>query len=159
MIDSRAKGYRAEIAARDELRTLTGLGWERTPASGALDAKHGMKGDVYIPSADNRFSVEVKSYKETVLNHLLLSGKTPKFKEFWDQTIRQAAQTEKEPLLLFKHDRSKFYVAFKSSLSLNGESDESENSDYRWIYYSHCHCYIALLKDVIKNENIKWVNK
>jgi len=46
---SKAKGTRAETACCVVLRKYTGWNWERIPLSGALDAKHGLKGDVYIP--------------------------------------------------------------------------------------------------------------
>jgi hypothetical protein len=39
-IDSRRKGRTAELNARDQLRKLTGLSWERIPNSGALKAEH-----------------------------------------------------------------------------------------------------------------------
>ena len=54
MIDSRAKGRAAELKCRDELRKLTGLMWERTPMSGALDAKHKLKGDIYVPQVNTK---------------------------------------------------------------------------------------------------------
>ena len=40
MVDSKQKGTRAEILIRNRLIELSGLGWERTPGSGALDPKH-----------------------------------------------------------------------------------------------------------------------
>ena len=60
MVDSREKGARAETVARDALRKLSKLQWERTPGSGALDPKHLLKGDLYIPGEKNLFVVEVK---------------------------------------------------------------------------------------------------
>ena len=62
MVDPRAKGATAETKARDELRKLTKLKWERVPGSGALDEKHGLKGDLYVPNEKNLFCVEVKHY-------------------------------------------------------------------------------------------------
>ena len=50
MVDPRAKGARAETQVRDKLRELTALNWERVPSSGALDPKHGLKGDLYVPN-------------------------------------------------------------------------------------------------------------
>ena len=64
MVDPRAKGARAEAVIRDELRRLTGHKWERTPGSGTLNEKHGLKGDLYIPNEKNIFCVEAKHYAE-----------------------------------------------------------------------------------------------
>ena len=50
MVDSKEKGTRAELAVRDALRQATGLQFERTPLSGALDARYGLKSDLFIPN-------------------------------------------------------------------------------------------------------------
>ena len=114
MIDSRAKGRTAELKCRDELRKLTGLMWERTPMSGALDAKHMMKGDVYVPGINTRFCVEVKHYAGIEVGIKLLTSKNPMFLQWWAQTVREAKQMNKEPLLVFKHNRSKWFAASTS---------------------------------------------
>ena len=111
MIDSRAKGRTAEIKARDELRKLTGLMLERTPLSGALDAKHMMKGDVYVPGVNTKYCVEVKHYADEHISTKLLTTKSV-FYDWWKQTVREADQMDKHPLLMFKHNRSKWFVAF-----------------------------------------------
>jgi len=111
-IDSRAKGRTAEIQLRDKLRKLTGLQWERTPLSGALSANHMLKGDVYVPEAKMVFCVECKHYKDDHINTKLLTGKSPQFMEWWAQAVREAEQMKKEPLLIFKHNRSKWFAAF-----------------------------------------------
>ena len=48
-VDPRAKGARTETTVRDLLKKHTGLAWERVPGSGALDPKHQLKGDLYVP--------------------------------------------------------------------------------------------------------------
>ena len=111
MIDSRAKGRTAELKCRDELRKLTGLMWERTPMSGALDAKHMLKGDVYVPQVNIKYCVEIKHYADDHISTKLLTTKSV-FYEWWAQTIREANQMNKKPLLIFKHNRSKWFVAF-----------------------------------------------
>lgn len=112
MIDSRAKGRTAELKCRDELRNLTELNWERTPLSGALNAIHKMKGDVYVPGVNIRYCVEVKHYADDHISTKLLTSINPQFKDWWKQTIREAEQMDKEPLLIFKHNRSKWFCAF-----------------------------------------------
>jgi len=113
MIDSRAKGRAAELKCRDELRKLTGLMWERTPMSGALDAKHKLKGDIYVPQVNTKYCIEVKHYADDHVTTKLLTTKSI-FYEWWAQTVREAEQMNKEPLLIFKHNRSKWFVAFTS---------------------------------------------
>lgn len=115
MVDSKEKGARAETVVRDTLRKLTGLGWERTPGSGALDPKHFLKGDLYIPNANNAYAVEVKHYKEDNLTSNVLTGKNPILLGWWEQAVRQGVQMSKKPLLIFKHDRSKLFVGFNET--------------------------------------------
>ena len=114
MVDSREKGARAESQAKDLLRKTTGLDWQRVPGSGALDARHGLKGDLYIPNANNVFCVEVKHYKDDHLDSSILTGKSPQLIDWWEQTLRESAQVGKHPMLLFKHDRSKWFMCVKS---------------------------------------------
>ena len=114
MIDSRVKGRTAELKCRDELRKLTNLMWERTPMSGALDAKHMMKGDVYVPRVNTKYCVEVKHYEADHLNTKLITSKNPMIMQCWAQTVREAGQMNKEPILVFKHNRSKWFAASTS---------------------------------------------
>lgn len=152
MVDSKQKGATAETAARNLLRKLTGLGFERTPLSGALDAKHGLKSDVYIPKKENLFSIEVKHYKDTYLDYSILTSSNSTLIAWWKQAKREAMQNGNKPLLVFKHDRSKFFVAF--------EDEPSDYDVYRWILVNHEEgtFYVALLEEwynVEKPEFIK----
>lgn len=144
MVDSRAKGATAETKVRDDLRKLTGLKWERVPGSGALDPKHGLKGDLYVPGALNLYVTEVKHYKDCHLTSNLLTDKTPQLIEWWVQAKRQGVQVSKKPLLIYKHDRSKLFAAF----------EEMPTASYRYFYIAidgH-EFYTSLLEDFIKNE-------
>jgi hypothetical protein len=149
MVDSRQKGATAETTVRDALRKATGLKWERVPGSGALDAKHGLKGDLYIPQEKNLFAVEVKHYKDTYLDYSILTGKTPQLLEWWEQAERQGRQLDKKPLLIFKHDRSKLFVAFK----------DMPTADYRYIFIcaNGYEFYCATLDDWMLNEQPKFI--
>jgi len=149
MVDSRAKGARTETAARDILRKYTKLGWERVPGSGALDPKHQLKGDLYVPGRTNLFAVEVKGYAEDHLTSHILTAKSPQLLEFWKQAHRQGCQVNKTPLLIFKFDRSKFFVAF----------EDMPSTQYRVVCIS-CdgfEFFVALLEDWLANENPKFV--
>ena len=150
VVDARAKGARTETTVRDLLRKHTGLGWERVPGSGALDPKHLLKGDLYVPGRTNLYCTEVKGYAEDHLTSHLLTSKNPQLVEFWEQSVRQGTQVSKKPLLIFKFDRSKVFVAFE---------DMPCTQDYRWLYYNHeAHeFYVALLEDWLKWEQPEFV--
>ena len=149
MVDSRDKGARAEIAIRDLLRKYTSLKWERTPGSGALNEKHGLKGDLYVPNEKNLYCVEVKHYKDDHLTSALLTGKTPQLVEWWLQAIRQGLQVQKQPLLIYKYDRSKVFAAY----------EEMPTASYRYLFVSVCgvEFYTALLEDYLQHEQPKFI--
>jgi len=149
MVDSRAKGARTETVVRDALKKHTGLGWERVPGSGALDPKHQLKADLYVPGRTNLYAVEVKGYAEDHISSALLTGKNPQLIEFWKQSVRQGQQVNKKPLLAFKFDRSKIFVAFL----------DMPTTDYRYLFVSidEHEFYIALLEDWLVNEQPKFV--
>ncbi|MEY4333440.1 MAG: Pectobacterium phage [Bacteroidota bacterium] len=152
MVDSRAKGARTETVARDTLRKYTGLGWERVPGSGALDPKHQLKGDLYVPNEKNKFCVEVKGYAEDHINSGLLTHKTPQLVEWWQQTERQARQVDKLPLLIFKYDRSKLFVG---TVVFNDDA----LLEKRWLLYNtgEYEFYIFLLEDWLELGNINFI--
>lgn len=149
MVDVRQKGATAETKARDELRSLTGLKWERVPGSGALDPKHQLKGDLYVPGEKNLYSVEVKHYKDCHIDSGLLTNKSPQIIEWWEQAVRQGIQVDKKPLLIFKHDRSKFFAAFT----------ELPEDGFRFMMVStHGHeFYMALLSDYITHNKPRFI--
>jgi len=149
MVDSRDKGSRAESLIKDKLKTLTGLDWQRTPGSGALDAKHLLKGDLYVPGRTNIFCVECKHYKDDHLTSEVLTSKNPLLMDWWTQAVRQGEQVNRKPLLLFKHDRSKIFVGF----------EDFPEQDYNYIYISRIphQFFVAVLEDWITHTNPKFV--
>lgn len=152
MVDPRAKGARTETTVRDALRKATGLQWERVPGSGALDEKHGLKGDLYVPGEKNKFCVEVKGYAEDHLTSAILSSKTPQLLEFWKQTIRQGKQVGKSPVLIFKFDRSKVFVAWD-------DPNYMPDGSYPYIFYHRDEYvfYVSLLDDWLKHEQPQFI--
>lgn len=148
-VDPRAKGARAETVIRDSLRKHTSLKWERVPGSGALDEKHGLKGDLYVPNEKNLYCVECKHYAEDHVDSRLLTSKDPQLIKFWQQSIRQAGQVNKKPLLLFKFDRSKIFVAFPDF--------PSGTYSYIFINIQGYEFYVALLDDWITEEQIEFI--
>jgi hypothetical protein len=149
MVDSREKGARAETLARDALRKLSKLQWERTPGSGALDPKHLLKGDLYIPGEKNLYVVEVKHYAEDHLTSALLTHKKPQFFEWWEQAVRQGKQVKQKPLLIFKFDRSKLFVGY--------EDVPSGVYNYMFVNAHGYEVYISLLEDWYENEQPKFI--
>ena len=150
MVDSRDKGARAESDAKKVLKEHTKLNWERVPGSGALDPKHGLKGDLYIPNEQNQFCVEVKHYAEDHLTSKILTGKDPQLLEWWQQTKRQAQQTTRKPLLIFKFDRSKWFCAQEGMPTSSYRSMFIETELYA--------VYVSLLEDWLKHENPKFTS-
>lgn len=143
-VNPRAKGQRGEYGVRDLLRKHSGLAFERVPASGALAY---LKGDLYVPQQPNRYCIEVKNYKESHINDKILTSKTNKIVEWWNKIEEQAIDSNMEPLLFVKYDRSKVFVvtAQKPAKARN------------YIYISFLKCYIILAEEWLGKETIKWL--
>lgn len=152
MVDSRAKGARTETLVRDLLRKHTSLQWERVPGSGALDEKHGLKGDLYVPNEKNRYCVEVKGYAEDHLTSAILTSKNPQLLIFWEQSQRQGKQVNKEPILIFKFDRSKVFVAWN-------DPKYTPDGSYPYMYLERdgVALFTALLEDWLVHEQPKFI--
>jgi len=150
MVDSRDKGARAEAQAKKYLKDATGLNWQRTPGSGALHEQHMLKGDLYIPNAKNNYCVEVKHYKDEHFNTSLFTGKNPQLIDWWEQAVRQGKQVDRKPLLLFKHDRSKWFAAFQDMPAYN----------YRYVFvnFDPHEFYVSTLDDYLQFEQPKFVS-
>lgn len=146
---SKEKGTRAETLAKEVLTKLTGLNWQRTPLSGALDAKHGLKSDLYIPNERNVYAVEVKHYKDDHLNTTLFTGKNPQLIDWWKQTVRESEQINRKPLLIFKHDRSKLFCAYTEM--------PSTSLPYIFVSIQGYEFYISLLEDWVTHEDIEFI--
>ena len=157
MVDSRMKGARAESAAKGMLIKHTGLDWQRTPGSGALNAAHKLKGDLYVPDAKNKFCVEVKHYKDDHLTSKMLTDKNPQLLQWWAQAVRQGEQTSRQPLLIFKFDRSKWFVAFNAH-ALEELSPKDLAYKYLEFTFSDEHpIFIAKLEEWLAAEEIEWI--
>jgi Holliday junction resolvase len=151
MVDSRAKGARAEADLVKKLKEHTKLEWKRIPLSGALDAAHGLKGDLYVPNEKNKYCIEVKHYADDHLTSKTLTDKTPQIESWWQQTIREAGEIKREPLLIFKFDRSKWFV---------GSLVEPIDASYRYIklrLVKYPDVSICLLDDWLKHEEPQFI--
>lgn len=145
MVDSRAKGARGEYAVRDLLRLKTGLQFERVPLSGALEY---LKGDLYVPNEKNRFCIEVKNYAESALtDKLFTQEKTNNLVKWWLKIKNQAYNSKQEPLLFFKYDRSKIFVA----------SELKPQMLKKYLYISWLNCYTMLAEDWLTEERVDFI--
>ncbi len=148
MVTSNTKGAYGETVFRDKLRILTGLQWERVPSSGALDPKHGLKGDLYIVGKDNVYAVEVKNYEEDHFTSKVLSAANAQLIQFWEQAVRQGKQVNKKPLLLFKFARSKLFVAYE---------DLPNNCDHVFISVKGYSFYVSIMEKWLENEKPNFI--
>lgn len=107
---SAMKGGAYERKVRDILTDFYKIQFERVPQSGSL---HYLKGDVWAPNHMHlwQYTIECKHYKELDFNGLL-TAKSNDIYKFWEQTLEQAKKMNKEPLLIFRWNRSKNYVAW-----------------------------------------------
>lgn len=139
---SKDKGSRAENAAKSILNNYTKLDFKRVPLSGASH----IKGDLFLVNTNNKYCIEVKHYKDDHLTSKILTNKESQFIKWWIQTIEQANKTKQEPLLIFKFDRSKFFVATLEPMM---------NTNF-FILYPH-KIYIAKLEEWLEGNEIQWI--
>jgi Holliday junction resolvase len=90
------------------------LEFRRVPLSGAIDY---LKGDIWTPkdTASWPYCIECKHYASVEWNNLL-TAKTTDMLQFWRQTIREAEVMDKKPLLIFRWNRSKDFVAYNDDI-------------------------------------------
>jgi hypothetical protein len=94
--------------------------------------------------------VECKHYKDDHFTSKVLTDKNPQLYDWWSQCKRQSDQVNREPLLIFKHDRSKLFVAY----------EVLPQNDVSFIYVSRppYEFYISLLEEWIKKETPQFVS-
>lgn len=149
MVDCREKGARAELNLRDLMRDITGLQWDRTPSSGALDKRYGLKGDLFVSgNVTNNYCIEVKHYADPQYTTKILTDKNPTFMQWWAQTIREANEVGRKPILAFKHDRSKWFVAMPMNEPNNCENYLTIKNEIK----------VCLLQDWLACTEVKWIN-
>lgn len=114
---SKAKGNAFEAKIAKRFTAEFGKEFKRVPLSGALEW---MKGDIVCikDTAWFPYCVELKHYKEINWNSLL-TAKSADMYSFWEQTVREAEVMEKLPLLVFRWDRSKDYVAYADNIAVD----------------------------------------
>jgi len=115
---SKAKGSAFETKIKDKLNEeFPNLKFERVPLSGSISY---LKGDIWTPhdTASWPWCIEAKHYAEIEWGNLL-TAKTSDLHNFWRQTIREAEVMNKRPLLIFRANRSKDYVAYDDDIKVD----------------------------------------
>jgi len=114
---NKAKGSAYEQKIANRLSSEFGVEFRRVPLSGAIDY---LKGDIWTPhdTAWWPYAVECKHYKDIEWNNLLTS-RTTDILQFWRQAVREAEVMKKKPLLIFRWNRSKDFVAYSDDLEIN----------------------------------------
>lgn len=142
-VNPRQKGAACETVVQKKLIEHTGLAFERVPGSGA----GAIKGDLHIPSKNDRYCIEIKHYADSHFNDKIFTSKTNNVVLWWTKIKQQAKATNKEPLLIFKYNRSKFFVC------VGTKPANTENYvDIRWLG-----CYTMLLDEWLTKETIRWL--
>lgn len=125
---SKTKGRSFEYVVRDAFSNNFDNKFERVPLSGALEY---LKGDVYCPwLPDFPYCIEAKHHKEVPWNNLISAKKSSLLLDFWKQTVREAEQMKKNPLLVYKWDRSKIYCCWDDATKLTDQITVEVNSLY-----------------------------
>lgn len=144
MVNPRQKGASCEKVVQDLLIKKTGLPFERVPGSGAGK----IKGDLYIPTLNYKYCIEIKHYAESHFNDKIFTSKTNNIVLWWNKLKIQAKANNKEPLLIFKYNRSKFFVC-----TARKPANSENYIDIRWLG-----CYTMLLDEWLGKEKIVWLN-
>lgn len=142
---SAAKGTRGEYKAIEILNLYTGLDFKRVPLSGASH----IKGDIFLINTNNRFCIECKNYAEDHLTSKILTSIDSQFEKWWKQTIKQANVNNQKPLLIFKYNRSKLFLATDIPII---------SSKFKYFILYPYNIYIAKLEDWLEHEHPEFIN-
>ena len=136
---SKIKGSAYEAKIKRYLNSHFDIEFERMPLSGSIEY---LKGDLWTPhdTAAWPYCIECKHYKDIQWNNLL-TAKTTDILQFWRQAVREAEVMRKEPLLIFRWNRSKDFV---------GWSDDVKVDHYVEIKSFGCHFKVTQLEDWVK---------
>ena len=90
----------------------------------------------------------VKNYKDNHFTDKVISTTSNQFIKWWEQATEQAEKGGQKPVLFFKYNRSKIYVA---------QEEEPQKVD-RWMYVKHLDCYVCLATDWLIFEQPRFIN-
>ena len=161
MVDSRGKGNRGEYKVRDLLQKWWGKEFVKTPKSGGFATKQFRKdwnagADVTTADPTFPFSVEVKWQEKWDLD-MLLTAPHNKVWGWWEQTLRQARDVDKWPLLVFKRNRRPWLVMMREMPDMtNAQLNFITRAQMRVIDTDGEYAYIMLFDDLLDEEVAKW---
>jgi hypothetical protein len=114
---SKIKGSAYEAKIVKILTEQFNIEFKRMPLSGAIEY---LKGDIWTPkdTAAWPWCIECKHYADLEWNNLL-TAKSTDILQFWRQTIREAEIMNKKPLLIFRWNRSKDFVAYNDDIAVS----------------------------------------
>ena len=141
MVNPRQKGKIGEALVKEFLESKTPHIFDYTPGSGSGK----IKGDLYIPGKRNVFCIEIKNYAESPFNDKILTSKTNDFVLWWTKLQKQSGVHK--PLLFFRYNRSKLFVATQDK-----PVHVEKYIDIPWLM-----CYIMLSDEWIDKESIQWL--
>ena len=144
MVNSRQKGNRGEQQVISILERLTDETWEQTPGSGSGK----IKGDLRVHGKHNLFTVEVKFYKHVGFDSKIYTQKSNNLFKWWSKLIRQAQDMEQEPLLIFRENHGKFFVA----------TTRKPKNTLRYMHIAWLGAYILIAEHWLEKEEIVFTN-
>ena len=144
MVNSRQKGNRGEQQVMSLLGRMTEEKWEQTPGSGSGR----IKGDIRVPGKHNLFCIEVKFYKDSGFNSKVYTSKTNNLYRWWSKLCKQAQEMEQEPLLIFRENYGKWYVA----------TTRKPTETRRYMHVAWLGMYILLLDNWLDKEKVEFTN-
>jgi len=143
LVNSRQKGNNAELKVADMLHRITGESFVQTPGSGSGK----IKGDLMVPHKDNLFTIEVKFYRDMAFNHKIFTQKSNTFVGWWEKLVVQAEQMQQEPLLIFKENHSRWYVATTRKPCYK-----------KHMYINWLGCYVTFAEQFLETQNLEFTN-
>ena len=139
-INVRQKGKVGEALVKKFLEDKTGITFSYTPGSGSGK----IKGDLFIEGYKNVFCIEVKNYAEPPNFSGALINKSNDFVGWWTKLQKQSGKLR--PLLIFKYNRSKLFIATDIK-----PANSNIYIDLPWL-----NCYIVD-SGWIERESIQWL--
>ncbi len=144
MVSPRQKGIRGEQQVLSILNRLTEEEWTTTPGSGSGK----IKGDLQVIGKYNLFCVEVKFYKDCGFNSDIYTQKSNNIDKWWSKLCKQAQDMKQEPLLIFRENHGKFFVA---------TTRKPENT-LRYMHIAWLGAYILIAEHWLEKEEIQFTN-
>ena len=144
MVSPRQKGIRGEQQVLSMLNRLTEEEWTTTPGSGSGK----IKGDLQVIGKYNLFCVEVKFYKDCGFNSKIYTQKSNNIYKWWSKLCKQAKDMKQEPLLIFRENHGKFFVA----------TTRKPKNTLRYMHIAWLGAYILIAEHWLEKEEIQFTN-